>query len=193
MASATETLRAIEARTGRVIVQGLQSMVQEVVGLRPHLTLDDRAHADALLLKPGRLPRIQVVAPENGPGATRQLMPARWLGPAMPSRPAYKVSHYNFENGDLTEVVTTDTFDAGVQLVRDRLPRDADYEIDATWTSGLGNMKVWTPRGTIVARVEAVNRGPLTVQPRANKRIAHSEGGGVPGALSPRRSQATSR
>ena len=51
MASATETLRAIEARAERAIVQELRLMAQEIVGLRAQLALDDCAHADALLLK----------------------------------------------------------------------------------------------------------------------------------------------
>jgi hypothetical protein len=137
MTSATETLRAIEARAERAIVQELRLMVQEVVGLRAHLALDDCAHADARLLKLGRL-----------------------------ERPAYKVSFYDREYGDLTDVVMTDTFDAGVQLVRGRLPRGADYEVEATWTSGLGDMEVRAPHGTVVAHVEAVNGGDVTVQPR---------------------------
>jgi hypothetical protein len=166
MSSATETLRAIEARAERAIVQELRSMVQEIVGLHTQLALDDRAHADALLLKLGRLEREQIVAPASTLDVARHLMPEVRLDLAMPSQPVYRVSFYDLEYGDLTDVVTTDTFDAGVQLVRDRLPRDADYEVEATWTSGLGDMEVRTPRGTIVARVEAVNSGSVMVQPR---------------------------
>ena len=117
MASATETLRAIEARAERAIVQELRLMVKDIVGLRTQLALDDCAHADALLLKLGRLERDQVVAPASTDVA-RHLMPALRLNLTMPSQPAYKVSFYDREYGDLTDVVTTDTFDAGVQLVR---------------------------------------------------------------------------
>jgi hypothetical protein len=165
MSSATETLCAIEARAKRAIVQELRSMVQEIVGLRAQLALDDCAHADALLLKLGRLEREQIVPPVSSPEVGMHLFPALRLNLAMPSQPAYKVSFYDREYGDLTDVVTTDTFDAGVQLVRDRLPQDADYEVEATWTHGLGDMEVRTPRGTIVARVEAVNGGNVSVQP----------------------------
>lgn len=166
MASTAETLRVIEARAERAIVQELRLMVQEIVGLRTQLALDDCAHADALLLKLGRLERDQVVAPASTPGVARHLMPALRLDLTMPPPPAYKVSFYDREYGDLTDVVTTDTFDAGVQLVRDRLPQDADYEVEATWISGLGDMEVRTPHGTVVAHVEAVNGGDITVQPR---------------------------
>lgn len=166
MASTAETLRAIEARAERAIVQELRLMVQEIVGLRTQLALDDCAHADALLLKLGRLDRDQVVAPASTLDVARHLMPALRLDLTMPSPPAYKVSFYDREYGDLTDVVTTDTFDAGVQLVRDRLPQDADYEVETTWISGLGDMEVRAPRGPIVARVEAVNGSVVTVQPR---------------------------
>jgi hypothetical protein len=165
MSSANETLRAIEARAERAIVQELRSMVQEIVGLRTQLALDDCAHADALLLKLGRLEREQIVAPVSSPEVARHLMPTLRLDLTVPSQPAYRVSFYDLEYGDLTDVVTTDTFDAGVRLVRDRLPRDADYEVEATWTRGLGDMEVRTPRGTVVARVEAVNGGNVSVQP----------------------------
>ncbi|MBI2749049.1 MAG: hypothetical protein HYX43_06835 [Burkholderiales bacterium] len=166
MATATETLRAIEARAERAIVQELRLMVQEIVGLRTQFALDDCAHADALLLKLCRLERDQVVATASTLDVARHLMPALRLDLTMPSQPAYKVSFYDREYGDLTDVVTTDTFDAGVQLVRDRLPQDADYEVDASWTHGLGDMEVRTPHGTVVAHVEAVNGGDVTVQPR---------------------------
>lgn len=166
MASTAETLRAIEARAERAIVQELRLMVKDIVGLRTQLALDDCAHADALLLKLGRLERDQVVAPAGTLDVARHLMPALRLDLTMPSQPAYKVSFYDREYGDLTDVVTTDTFDAGVQLVRDRLPQDADYEVDASWTHGLGDMEVRTPHGTVVARVEAVNGSDVTVQPR---------------------------
>ncbi|MDL2338879.1 MAG: hypothetical protein QFE16_13645 [Pseudomonadota bacterium] len=166
MASAAETLRAIEARAERAIVQELRLMVKDIVGLRTQLALEDCAHADALLLKLGRLERDQVVAPASTLDVARHLMPALRLDLTMPSQPAYKVSFYDREYGDLTDVVTTDTFDAGVQLVRDRLPQDADYEVDASWTHRLGDMEVRTPHGTVVAHVEAVNGGDVTVQPR---------------------------
>ena len=166
MASATETLRAIEARAERALVQELRLMAKDIIGLRTQLALDDCAHADALLLKLGRLERDQVVAPASTLEVARQLMPALRLDLTMPSQPAYKVSFYDREYGDLTDVVTTDTFDAGLQLVRDRLPQDADYEVDASWTHGLGDMEVRTPHGTVVAHVEAVNGGDVTEQPR---------------------------
>jgi hypothetical protein len=62
MNSAAETLRALEARSERTIVQELRLMVKEVSAMRSFLTPEDRAHADALLLKLGRLEDEQSVA-----------------------------------------------------------------------------------------------------------------------------------
>jgi len=81
----------------------------------------------------------------------------------------YKVYFYDREYGDLTDAVTTDSFDAGVQLVRDRLPVQADYVVEATWTRGIGEMEVRSPRGTVVARVQPVGDTDVTVQPPVMK------------------------
>ncbi len=78
---------------------------------------------------------------------------------------SYKVFFYDREYGDLTDAITTESFDAGVQLVRDRLPVQADYVVEATWTRGIGEMEVRSPRGTFVARVEPVADTDVTVQP----------------------------
>jgi len=77
----------------------------------------------------------------------------------------YKVYFYDREYGDLIDAVTTESFDTGVQLVRDRLPREADYVVQATWTAGVGEMEVRTPRGTVLARVEIVGDVDVAVQP----------------------------
>ena len=51
MTAITETLCAIERRAERAIVQELRLMIQEILAMRSHLSLDERAYADALLLK----------------------------------------------------------------------------------------------------------------------------------------------
>ena len=60
MRSATEILNAIEARAQRAIVQELRLMKKEVLQLRPSLSPQGQDHADALLLKLGRLESDQV-------------------------------------------------------------------------------------------------------------------------------------
>ena len=42
-ATAADTLRAIETRAERAIVQQLRQLVQEILGMRTHLVLEDRA------------------------------------------------------------------------------------------------------------------------------------------------------
>lgn len=61
MTSVADMLNAIEDRAQRAIVQELRLMIQEVVTLRPTLAFEDRAHADALLLKLDHLSRSQMV------------------------------------------------------------------------------------------------------------------------------------
>ena len=75
MATAADTLRAIEARAERAIVQELRLMMQEILGLRTQLVLEDRAHADSLLLKLDHLEREQVSVRRSESGATDFLMP----------------------------------------------------------------------------------------------------------------------
>ncbi|MBN9423994.1 MAG: hypothetical protein BGO63_06795 [Candidatus Accumulibacter sp. 66-26] len=61
MRTATEILNAIEARAQRAIVQELRLMKKEVLQLHPSLSPEDQDHADALLLKLGRLESEQIV------------------------------------------------------------------------------------------------------------------------------------
>ena len=71
MRTATEILNAIEARAERAIVQELRLMKKEVLQLRPSLSAEDRDHADALLLKLGRLESDQIVVVTDA-GAVEQ-------------------------------------------------------------------------------------------------------------------------
>jgi len=63
--SITAVLNAIEARAQRAIVQELRLMKKEVLQLRPSLSPEDQDHADALLLKLGRLESDQVILPPD--------------------------------------------------------------------------------------------------------------------------------
>ena len=67
MTTAADTLRTIEMNAERAIVQELRIMIRDVLDLRPSLGLEDRNHADVLLLKLDRLARDQSV--DNVPGA----------------------------------------------------------------------------------------------------------------------------
>lgn len=72
MRSATEILNAIEARAQRAIVQELRLMKKDVLQLRPALSPEDQGHADALLLKLGRLESDQIVVVTDAGGAVEQ-------------------------------------------------------------------------------------------------------------------------
>jgi len=158
MTSAADTLRAIEARAERAIVQELHLMTQEILRLRTHLVLEDRAHADALLMKLDHLGREQVATPRAADEATAFLMPLLRLDPPTMAEPrAYKASFYDREYGDIEDVVTVDAFETGVQVVRDRLPAKGEHIIVATWANGHGLLTVSSPRGTVLARLEALD------------------------------------
>ena len=166
MATAADTLRALEARAERAIVQELRLMMQEILGLRTQLVLEDRAHADSLLLKLDHLEREQVSVPRSESGAPEFLMPTLSLTVFETSLPkAYRAYFYAHDHGDLEDVVTVESFDAGVQLVRDRLARDGDYVIAASWIKHRGEMTVATPSGMVLARIEADDSGTPTAQP----------------------------
>ena len=167
--TAANTLRAIEARAERAIVQELRLMVQEILGMRTHLALEDRAHADSLLMKLDHQQRAQIAVsadPADPSSMPTYLMSALTLGMSEPSTPtAYRVSFFDREYGDLEDVITLGSFAAGVQLVRDRLSADGHYLIAATWANHQGEMTVSTPRQMVLARIEVANdRAPL-VQP----------------------------
>ena len=61
MITITAILNAIEAHAERAIVPELRLIKKEVEKLRPSLYPDDQEHADALLLKLGRLESDQVI------------------------------------------------------------------------------------------------------------------------------------
>ena len=73
MTTAADTLRTIEMNAERAIVQELRIMIRDVLDLRPSLGLEDRNHADGLLLKLDRLAREQLVDSVHGAGAAAAL------------------------------------------------------------------------------------------------------------------------
>lgn len=167
MATAADVLRAIEVRADRALVTELRLMVQEVLAMRPHATLEERAHADALLLKLGHLERAQqstLAADETAPAF---LMPALNLPAPAPAAQAtqagqaepdaYRVELYAADYGDLQDVLTASSFADGVTLVRQHLSRDGDYVVTASWVRHHGELTATTPRGLVLARVQAAS------------------------------------
>lgn len=126
----TDILCAIERRADRAIAQELRLMAQEILAMRTHLSLDHRAHADALLLKLDHLERYQQVEAARPLGSC--VMPAaeetvarypriEMVGPEPPSH--FLVHFYDHETGNLDRVELTETLPAAAQLVRQHLAR----------------------------------------------------------------------
>ncbi|MDO8777420.1 MAG: hypothetical protein Q7K57_53630 [Burkholderiaceae bacterium] len=166
MTSIADTLRAIEARAERAIVQELRLMTQEILAMRTVLVLEDRSHADALLLKLDRLAQDQMVTPASINNTPALLMPDLRLDEIQALEPVvYKVFFYDRECGGLEDVVTLDAFDTGVQLVLDRLDSHREHIVEAVWTHGKGTLKVLSPGGTVLARVDAADDANVAVHP----------------------------
>lgn len=101
MNSAAETLRALEARSERAIVQELRLMVKEVRAMHSSLTPEDRAYADVLLLKLGRLEAEQSVGGIAADAASLQ-QPDVHSAPslAVPAL-AFRITLFHTEYGDV--------------------------------------------------------------------------------------------
>lgn len=154
MHSPHETLLSIEKRAERAIVQELRLMVQEILALRPSLGLEDRSHADALLLKLDRLEASQQVASAQDIAAPILLMPDLQLPAVGPSGDGYVVTLYGIarDTEDCTEFAPS--IEAALRLLAQRLPEQFDYRIDAKWASGRIDMAMFTEAGVLVAHVQ---------------------------------------
>lgn len=160
MTSITDTLCAIERRAERAIVQELRLMTQEILSMRAHLTLEDRAHADALLLKLSHLESCQQVEPAAPPALPRGLasagtgFPSLALDSLEPLQPsAYLVHLYGHDVGDLERVELTESLTAAVQLARRRLdeqPRDVSQ---LTYDTGTGQLSFLASDGLVLVGI----------------------------------------
>ena len=145
MSTATDILRSIEQRAERAIAQELHQMIQQVLGLRTALVLDDRAHADALLLKLDRLIDDQVVRPIDA--GTMPPMPPMpplpGLDELLPPSPCdYEVRFFDRDYGDLEEVAIVESFPLAVQVAADRHKADPADLSEAGWADGRGRLTV---------------------------------------------------
>ena len=165
MTTIAHTLRAIEARAERAIVLELQTMMQEILALRTSLVLQDRSHADTLLLTLDRLTNAETATPAGN--AANAPTPSRTRREEVfSSRPMiYRASFFDHEYGSLEDVVTLDAFDAAVQLVVDRLDPSINCAVEASWTNCQGSMKVQSLDGIVLASVEAARGTGVKVRP----------------------------
>ena len=161
MTPITETLCAIERRAERAIVQELRLVTQEILTMRTQLMLEDRAHADALLLKLSHLEscqRVEPVAPSAPPlclAPTESRFPSLALDMLEPLQPsAYLVQIYGHDVGDLECVELTESLAAAVHLARqrlDELPRDVSQVVHDAST---GQLSFLTSEGLVLVGIQ---------------------------------------
>lgn len=177
MSTASDNLRRIEQRAERAIPQELRLMSQEVLEMRHALVLDDRAHADALLMKLDRLIDDQVIRPCAAP-ETPQMLPQLDLDDLLPLSPSnYVVRFFHREYGDLEDVATVESFPQAVQLAVDRLAVHPMDQTDAGWANGRGTLSVRSQHGTVLLHIEAIEQPLPTVQPHVARACQALESG----------------
>lgn len=164
MSTATDILRSIEQRAERAIAQELHQMIQQVLGLRTALVLDERAHADALLLKLDRLIDDQVVRPIDA-GTMPPMPPLPGLDELLPPSPSdYEVRFFDRDYGDLEDVTIVESFPLAVQVAADRHQADPNDLTEAGWADGRGTLTVRSHHGTVLLRIEAIEKPMPVVQ-----------------------------
>ncbi|HQR57189.1 MAG TPA: hypothetical protein PLW72_14475 [Burkholderiaceae bacterium] len=124
----SEILHGIERRAERAVVHELRLMTHEILSMRTHLSIEHRAHADALLLKLDHLERCQHIQVSGTTEEASAPSPADTATPALPFddlealQPSHYLAHfYDHDAGDLDGVALTETLAAAVQLVREHL------------------------------------------------------------------------
>ena len=172
MPNVTEKLCAIERRAERAIVQELRLMTQEILAMRTQLTLHDRAHADALLLKLDHLERCQrvdTVAPAAVPHVS---VPASLEFPALqiemldPLPPSgYLVHFYSHDIGELERVALTETLSAAAQVVRLHLAERPRPVWQLTYDATSGGLDFLSGDDLVLASVQPCEPTTPPVEP----------------------------
>lgn len=172
MPNITDILCAIERRAERAIVQELRLMTKEILAMRTHLTLDHRAHADALLMKLDHLERCQQVeavtpaapsAVASATGAAITSLQFDVIGPQPPSH--FLVHLYGHEAGDLERVDLTETLAAAAQLVRQHLAERMRPLWQVTHCATSGALAFLTSKDMVLASIVACEPSHPDVEP----------------------------
>lgn len=183
MSTVSDILRSIEHRAERAIAQELHLMMEQVLKMRTSLVLEDRNHADALLLKLDRLHGDQVVRLIDAANAPPlpPFPPLPSLDDILPSAPSdYEVRLFDRDYGDLEDVAVVESFTLAVQLAVDRHKADPNDLTEANWTDGRGTLTVRSHHGTVLVRVEAIETPMPTVDlhvARACMALEHGDHG----------------
>lgn len=172
MSNITDFLCAIERRAERAIVQELRLMTQEILAMRTHLTLEHRAHADALLMKLDHLARCQQVEAAmpaaattvaTADGAAITSLQFDVIGPQPPSH--FLVHFYSHEAGDLERVDLTETLAAAAQLVRQHLSERTRALWQVTHSTKSGALAFLTGEDMVLASIVPCEPSTPDVEP----------------------------
>lgn len=167
MSTVSDILRSIEHRAERAIVQELHLMIEQILKMRTSLVLEDRNHADALLLKLDRLRDNQVVRPINASEAPPMppFPPLPSLDDMLPPPPSdYEVRFFHRQYGDLEDVAVVESFPLAVQLAVERHQADPNDLTEVDWAEGRGTLTVRSRQDVVLIRIEAIETPMPTVQ-----------------------------
>jgi hypothetical protein len=147
--TATETLRYIEERAEKAIVHELHVLMQSVLDMRSQLLLDDRAHADRLLLK------LDGLHMKHTSTSTREENPS---GGHKPSEleTAHQVMLFDLQHGGVIKTFQAEGFMQALQLFQEQVCSTVDCNIQASWCNGhpvRGELIARTMEGTLVAHI----------------------------------------
>ena len=175
--TATETLRYIEERAEKAIVHELHVLMQSVLDMRSQLLLNDRAHADRLLLK------------LDGLHMKNTSTPTRKENSAVGQRPsdletAHQVMLFDLQHGGVIKTFQAEGFMQALQLFQEQVCSTVDCNIQASWCNGhpvRGELIARTMEGTLVARIRpadstnaAHQADVVDVGPAYNAQASHS-------------------
>lgn len=155
MPSVKDTLRVMESMADRAALQELRELLDALITLHTHRALQDRKQADSLWT---RLDRLLGSRAGVQPSALTPPLPELKLslrGPDDQAATEYAIQLFDADTGDLAGTATRSSFESAVQLVRCRLGVHREYYIAGTWSGQAGRLAVSTPRGKVLARIEA--------------------------------------
>ncbi len=167
MRTVSELLQSIEQHAERAIAQELHLMIDQILKMRTSLLLEERSHADALLLKLDRLRDDQLVRPIDATDTPIEppdppLPPLDELLPLSASH--YEVRFFSRDYGDLEDVAVVENFLLAVQLAVDRHQAKPDDVTAIRQNKRCCTLTVTSPHGTLLLQIEPVELQVPNVQ-----------------------------
>jgi hypothetical protein len=175
--TATETLRYIEERAEKAILHELHVLMQSVLDIRSQLLLNDRAHADRLLLKLDGLHMKHTSTSTPVENPSRGRIPAKL-------ETAHQVMLFDLQHGGVIKTFQAEGFMQALQLFQEQVCSTVDCNIQASWCNGhpvRGELIARTMEGTLVAHIRpadstnaAHQADGVDVGPIYNAQASHS-------------------